>query len=353
MAHIVKRKLKGGDRFYIRYAREGKIRWLAAGANRRAAERLRDQVAAKVLEGKFGLIVDKSDWTVAKLLEHYLKHMDMLKPRSSAWRRDRSIHLSRLLGDLYLENVAISTLERYSKVRLEEGAAVSSVNGEVAIMRHAIGRAVAWKDETGLHENRVADGWRPIKGRARAPRFLEPGEVSKLLSASAERGGDGDVFLRLFLATGARPGELLSLKPEDIGEETLRLPALKGGTSRIVVADRGLLAEVRESIPRWTKQRVRKHWEHARKAVDGAVRFYDMRHTVASEMLRRGSTVRDVQRLFGHQSARMTERYAHFSAKATALPSLVWGAPTRIGGSPVDHEGTVPPHAQGGKQSDD
>jgi integrase len=325
MAYLVKRKLKGGDKWYVRYAVNGKVQWLAAGTSKRSAERVRDAIAARILEGRFGLLTEQSDWTVARLLELYLKRMEVLKPASADWRRHRAAHIKRLLGAVPLEDVDAATVERYAHLRLDEKAAPGTVNSEVAVLRHAMGKAVLWKDETGLQEAKLGV-WRALKGRVVEPRFLNTEEVTRLRTASAERGGAGHDFLELFLATGARPGELLRIKPEDIGERTLKLPALKGGAERVVVIDSELLGRLKESLPRMTKQRIRDHWEACRdKARLGKCRLYDLRHTVASTMLQRGATIRDVQRLFGHQSARMTEKYAHFSQRASALDSLTWG----------------------------
>ena len=54
------------------------------------------------------------------------------------------------------------------------------------------------------------------------------------------------------------------------------------------------------------------------------VRFHDLRHTAASEMLRRGLLLREVQYVLGHSSPRMTERYAHFARTFKPPKSLSW-----------------------------
>lgn len=324
MAHLIRRRLKKGDVWYVRYTVDGRVRWLAAGPSKRKAEKVRDAVAGKLLDMKHGFHHDKSDWTLARLAPIYLDRLDAQRPKSSAWRADRMKQLVRVLGDVALEELSIAHLERYAADRILAGRAPATVNADLAVLRHAIICAVRWKDETGLQENRLA-GWRPVRGRARQARYLDAAEVGRVVDASRSLGGPCHEFVRLFLATGARPGELLQLQVEDFGTGTVRLPALKGGVTRNVVVDPELVAAVVPVLGAWTKDNVRTHWRRVRKLAGlEAVRFYDLRHTVASEMLRRGSTVRDVQRLLGHRSSRMTERYSHFATNASALPGLEW-----------------------------
>ena len=42
-------------------------------------------------------------------------------------------------------------------------------------------------------------------------------------------------------------------------------------------------------------------------------RFHDLRHTFASQILMRGSSLKDVQELLGHKDIKMTMRYAHLT----------------------------------------
>jgi integrase len=46
-------------------------------------------------------------------------------------------------------------------------------------------------------------------------------------------------------------------------------------------------------------------------------RFHDLRHTAASYLAMTGASLLDISRILGHNSLRMTERYAHLSEAYT------------------------------------
>lgn len=239
-----------------------------------------------------------------RLAELYLSRMATLRPRSQRWRAERMRQVLAVVGEVPLEEISVATLEHYAHTRLAQGRSVATVNGELAVWRHAVVCAVRWREETGLAENRLKP-WRPLRGPARRPTFLTEEEVQRLVTASAIRGGPCHAFIMLFLATGARPGELLGLQVDDFQGPAVRLPALKGGAVRLVVVPAKVLDDAKRCHASWTHQKVRTHWRSVRQIANLlGVRFYDIRHTVASECLRRGATIRDVQRLLGHQTAK-------------------------------------------------
>ena len=43
------------------------------------------------------------------------------------------------------------------------------------------------------------------------------------------------------------------------------------------------------------------------------MRVHDLRHSFASALVNRGATLFDVQKLLGHSSPKMTERYSHLT----------------------------------------
>ena len=167
-------------------------------------------------------------------------------------------------------------------------------------------------------------------------RFLTKTEVNLLMTA-AEKDVHPDIveILNLLLLTGARVGEVLNAKWQDIDLErgVLKIDRSKSGRSREVV-----LNETAQSIFQKHKvkaqrsyvsilpyqpvfinkrtglayQSVTAAWFRVRKAAGiDHCRLHDLRHTFASISVNQGVALYEVQLLLGHSTPIMTQRYAH------------------------------------------
>jgi site-specific recombinase XerD len=58
-----------------------------------------------------------------------------------------------------------------------------------------------------------------------------------------------------------------------------------------------------------------RHFQVAQKraGITNTIRFHDTRHTFASNFMMNGGNLYDLQKLLGHTSIKMTERYAHLA----------------------------------------
>jgi integrase len=349
MAWLIRRSdLKSG--WYVCFrAPDGRIVRKAAGRDRRSAERIRAKIETQLREGKFFERDQRSSWTLGQLSEIYLERMARLRPQSSRWRHEMFRQVLRALGPgLPIEEIGIGTLDRYVNRRRGEGKAYSTINREISVLRHALRLAARWKPETKLTQYRLAD-WTPLREAesARKAVFLTSEEVATVLDAAhgrAERGGlnerQGEAVIRLALETGARLGEILALSWSDIdGGGILRIRTEKHGPDRSLQLPQTtveLLQQLRNGngareliFPSCrtgvARGDIRRFWNAVRrKAKLEHIRFHDLRHTAASEMLRRGLLLREVQYVLGHSSARMTERYAHFAAGFQPPKAISW-----------------------------
>jgi integrase len=349
MAWLIRRSdLKSG--WYVCFrAADGRIVRKAAGRCRRSAESIRAKIETQLREGKFFERDQRSAWTIGQLSEMYLERLARLRPRSSRWRHEMFRQVLRALGPgLLIEEISIGTLDRYVNRRRGQGKAYSTINREISVLRHALRLAARWKSETKLTHYRLAD-WTPLREAesARKAVFLTSDEVATVLEtahARAECGGlnerQGEAVIRLALETGARLGEILALTWGDIDSTgVLRIRTEKHGPDRSLQLPpstmqflqqlrngdgaRGLIfPSCRTGTARGD---IRRFWNAVRrKAKVEHVRFHDLRHTAASEMLRRGLLLREVQYVLGHSSARMTERYAHFAAGFQPPKAISW-----------------------------
>ncbi|NVJ64370.1 MAG: tyrosine-type recombinase/integrase [Flavobacteriaceae bacterium] len=132
--------------------------------------------------------------------------------------------------------------------------------------------------------------------------------------------------IRLLLLTGARRGEILSLKWENVDLERglLHLPDSKTGKKVIVL--NAAAAQVLTDLPRVgiyviagrepdkPRHDLKKPWAAVlRRAGIQNVRLHDLRHTHASFGVSAGMGLPIVGKLLGHSRSSTTERYAHLA----------------------------------------
>jgi len=156
-------------------------------------------------------------------------------------------------------------------------------------------------------------------------RFLNDQERDDLLTACKASTWDKlTLLVMLAITTGARQGELLSLRWDQIDFNTRKalLPTTKNGKPRVLSfppVSMKLLNQYREvgnglifSGITGKPMVFRKHWD---KAVEQAgitdFRFHDLRHTAASYLVQNGASLFETQNVLGHSSPAMTKRYAH------------------------------------------
>jgi len=134
----------------------------------------------------------------------------------------------------------------------------------------------------------------------------------------------------MLLLTGARKREVLDAQwcDFDMLNNLWTIPITKSGKKRILPITPPL-KELIESIPKQSKYlfpspktkkpyiSIFNSWNRARvKAGLPEVRIHDLRHTYASQLVNSKCSLHEVQKLLGHSSAKMTQRYAHLSNEA-------------------------------------
>ena len=234
-------------------------------------------------------------------------------------------HLLPAFGTLRLNRIRRRDVERwfdaYSKTT--PGAA----NHALQLLVQILNAAVA----AGLIESSPAQGIKR-NPRPKFTRFLSTVEIDRLhrtldrlVDQWPSRRRQADI-IRLLLLTGCRRGEIVRLKWSEFDGEVLRLTKTKTGPRTVWLskAARAILDRqprigspyvfpspldparpgYRE-VPLWYRVRKEAGLED--------VRLHDLRHTVASQAVARGTALPTVARMLGHADPRMTLRYAHAS----------------------------------------
>jgi integrase len=143
------------------------------------------------------------------------------------------------------------------------------------------------------------------------------GRREMLLACRACTNWGAQVAIRVAFYTGMRLGEILRARPDG---GVLILEDTKNGDRRAVPIH-PKIAHLARFLPLpGPKITIQRAWERARGAVGlHGVRFHDLRHWAASEMVNNGVRIEVVAAVLGHRDLRTTKnRYAHLNVDTMA-----------------------------------
>lgn len=124
------------------------------------------------------------------------------------------------------------------------------------------------------------------------------------------------IAIRVAFYTGMRLGELWHVQ---VDGNTLVLHDSKNGGRRAIPAHPRIRHLLRHLPLTARKHTVQISWSRARDRVGlGDVRFHDLRHSAASEMVNAGVGLYTVGAVLGHRDQRSTARYAHLAPATLA-----------------------------------
>lgn len=334
-------------RWRLRVTVAGERRTVATYATREEADAARVATLAE-LERR-GAAVEREPLTVATWGARWLAAREREDASDlGRWR----LHVEAdPIGRLSLRRVTrgdviawLARLRARTSERTGRPLAGQSLRNVVAVLRGALGHAV---DHGHLRTN-PAEGLR-ITGAARAEEpwtWLTPAELEQLAAAlpSPERH-----LVALAAGTGLRAGELVALRLEDVGDDSILVrygaPGRPTKTRRIrrvplLPLARAAWASWRAETAAWPNprglacpgrhgaHRSRAHvirwdlWRRACAALGRPVRWHDLRHTCASSLVSgawgRSWSLEEVREVLGHTSIAVTQRYAHLGASAVA-----------------------------------
>jgi integrase len=298
------------------------------------------QTEASMRDGRYFKTAEAKKHTVADLFDRYLLEIEKKNPKRFVdvkkllnwWRGELGPYLlSDLTRALIIEqrDKLLSTRARGIGQRSS-----STVNRYMLALGHAL--TIAANEWEWIHENPMKKISNLPEPRGRV-RYLNDEERERLLQAcKASTNPHLHTLVVLALSTGARYGELIKLRWENIdwdrkvitlhdtkNKERRLLPlmhyALKlmeaHNKTRNIASD--LVFPCPSNLIRpWNS---RSSWLSAlQKANIENFRFHDLRHSCASYLAMNGASLAEIAEVLGHKTLSMVRRYAHLSEAHTA-----------------------------------
>ncbi|HTW39039.1 MAG TPA: site-specific integrase [Steroidobacteraceae bacterium] len=218
----------------------------------------------------------------------------------------------------------------------------ATVNRFIATLSHTFSFAV--KERRLMERNPVSDISRKKEPRGRT-RFLSDDERTALLDACAKSEWPAlHALVLLAITTGARKGELITLKWADVGLKTGRalVRETKNDEQRTLPLAGKALDALRElklhnsarseyvfaqpsGLP-GPYEHFDAHWYVALEAAGiSDFHFHDLRHTTASMLAAQGASLLEIADVLGHKTLAMVKRYSHLVVdhKAKVIEKMI------------------------------
>jgi integrase len=267
-------------------------------------------------------------------LSTYLPQCKADKKQQTAKREEGFFrnYFEAILAGLPLKNISPFHVERLKKAMSERGQSPRSIEYALAVLRQVFNMA----RRLGLYpgESPTANVTKPKIDNSRM-RYLTKQEAQDLLEALKKRSKDVHDMTLLALHTGLRFGEIASLTWQDVDldRHALTIRAAKAGsrfsflTEQAVemfrTRDKGNPADL--VFPDRNGKKSGKISNVFSRTVDELglnngiedprlrVCYHTCRHSYAAWLIDAGQDLYTVQKLLGHKTNAMTQRYAHLS----------------------------------------
>jgi integrase len=227
-------------------------------------------------------------------------------------------------GNARLRNITHSQIDAYRLQRLQAGLSIASTNRELELLRSVLNYA----KREGLIDKTPFELGAPLIHKAdetRRTRVMSPDEEARLLAACVNRRAHLRPILIAAVDSGARFGELKTLRWSDVDlpgrSINIRAFHTKTAQGRSVPISERLFFELtrlyseasdkEDGLVFGITDSVKKAWKSACKAagVEG-LRLHDLRASFISRMIQMGMPAEEVMKISGHSQVQTL--YAHY-----------------------------------------
>lgn len=266
---------------------------------------------------------------------------DSYLPQAKADKKEESVTreeglydkwIKPVIGHLPMKDILIFHLEKIKKNMTDNDQSPRSIQYALAVVRQVFNRAKVTKSFQGDQPNLPKQSM-PKVDNART-RFLTRAEANKLLKALAVKSTNAHDMTLLSLHAGLRLGEIASLTWQDVDlkKGLLTIRDAKAGSRIAFLTEQAIkMLEGRPKTKPTDYVFPGRHGKMDRisptffrvvadlKFNEGIndprlkVCFHSCRHSYASWMIEQGADLYTVQKLLGHKTNLMTQRYSHLT----------------------------------------
>ncbi len=342
MATIQRRMTDNGEpRYRVLVRLKGHPTRTATFRRKTDAKRWGAQTETAIRENRYFKTAEANRRTLAEMIDRYTEQV--LHPQRSGYKKLVSL-LTRWrneLGDYMIADVTPAKIAevrdrlRHETTRSRTTRKPATVNRYLGALSHVFTTATREWEWAESNPVRRVRRLREPRGRGR---FLVDDERRRLLAA-CQASHDDRLYPLVLLAisTGARQGELMSLRWSDV-DLTRGVGVLhdtKNGERRAIAITGPALDEVRRrnesrapdevyvfASPetRRTANALKRTWfplrpwkRALRESGLADFRFHDLRHTAASYLAMSGATTAEIAEVLGHKTLEMVKRYSHMT----------------------------------------
>lgn len=269
---------------------------------------------------KRGMPIPSNGADDVSVLSFFSGNVDYLWPSSNNLPnlRAQAIALAEFFGgDRGIATITARDAIMFRKEMMDKHRAGSTINNYAAVFNRLMEHA----NKMGYNPNTpTMDYAKQRKGKVR---FLSEAEEERLTGYFTFIGRDDYAdMVTILIYTGARVGEVLGIKLDDLTDRTVTLWDTKSGEPRTVPLTTKCKAAIQR---RKAEARTNKLWAFGyqtfKTSFDKAVAKcqldnvtpHTLRHTCASRLVQRGVDIRRVKDWLGHASIQTTMIYAHLA----------------------------------------